>query len=98
MDFIKRNIAVIVMTIVFGAVVSLLGTLYAQQNKKIDEKANEGEVIIMIEKLEAIRQHTLDQQKEERTEQKALNKDMIQTLQQLNLQIMLLNEKLKKGE
>lgn len=95
MVFFKKNLVPIVITLVFGLIVSLLGTLYAQQNKKIEDKADKGEVVQMIQKLEAIREVEKERTKDERTEQKALNHDMLKTLQQLNLQIMLLNQQLQ---
>lgn len=98
MDFIKRNLIVIIMTLCIGSLGTLTMTLYANQNKAIDGKANKDEVVLMIEKLEAIREQAAKQYEEEKGEQKRLNQTLIQTLQQLNIQILLLNEKLKKGE
>lgn len=96
MVFFKKNLVPIIITLVFGLIVSLLGTLYAQQNKKIEDKADKGEVVQMIQKLEALREVEKERTKDERTEQKALNHDMLKTLQQLNLQIMLLNQQLQR--
>ena len=96
MDWIKKNITPIIGTVTAGIILSLLGTLYAQQNKKIDAKADQQVLIQMVQNLKELR--TIEQKRieEERAEQKIMNIQMNQTLQNLNLQIILLNEKLKE--
>ena len=98
MEWIKKNIAATIITLVFGAVLTLLGTLYAEQNKKIDSKADQQVLIQMIEKLEQIRVIKEQEQKEHREEQKELNQKHQQVIQDLTQQIWILNQRLKVEE
>ena len=100
MKWIKSNLIPIIITVLFSSIVGLLGTLYAQQNEKIDkleeEKANKEQVIFLLKELKENRKEDRQEQQAERTEQKALNKELVETLNRLNTQIIILNEKLKK--
>ena len=82
----------IILPLVLMALISLCGILYAQQNKKIDKKADNAVVIQMLRVVEVEQKA----QKEKIQEQKKLDAEMLKTLQQLNIQMILLNEKLKE--
>jgi molybdopterin converting factor small subunit len=86
------------MTVIVGLVVTLGMTLFAQTDKKIDTKIDEGKAVQMIEKLEALRQQSSEQYKEERTEQKQLNRLHYDAIQSLTQQIWILNQRLKIEE
>ena len=80
---------------IIGLLVSVLivlaGLGYTETKEKIAEKAS-NESVQRIQKVIELKQAML---LEERKEQKTLNKELLKAIQNLNLQIVILNEKQK---
>ena len=70
---------------------SLCGVLYAQQNKKIDQKVDNAVMQQTIKVIETKQ----EVQREQIEDQRKVDAKTLEVLQNLNIQIMLLNEKLK---
>ena len=75
-----------------GALISAGGLLFAQTQKDIDKKANKETVVQMLEVIKVKQQI----HKEQLKEQKIIDKEMLKTLQNLNIQMIILNEQLKE--
>lgn len=81
-----------VIIIFIGVITSLCGVLYAEQNKKIDQKVDNVVLQQMIKVLE-IKQEI---QVKVNEDSKEVDQRMIDALNNLNIQIVKLNEQLKR--
>ena len=87
----KVDLIKLILPAVMVIIMSLCGILYAQQNIKIDRKANKEVIIQMIEVLKLEQKH----QREKLKEQKTTNMETLKVLNDIRIQIILLNQKLK---